>query len=160
LLSCGKFNMGLSPKKINTFLLFKLPLAYIAGVRVLSIKRNEVVVRIKHRWINQNPFKSMFWAAQGMAAELSTGILVMQAIEQSKERVSMLVTQQQANFYKKATGKIIFSSTSNMNLKALIIDSKEKEEGKSFQLISEGKDERGVIVSKFFFEWSVKVKSR
>lgn len=152
--------MGLSPKKINTFLLFKLPLAYIAGVRVLSIKRNEVVVRIKHRWINQNPFKSMFWAAQGMAAELSTGILVMQAIEQSKERVSMLVTQQQANFYKKATGKIIFSSTSNMNLKALIIDSKEKEEGKSFQLISEGKDERGVIVSKFFFEWSVKVKSR
>lgn len=152
--------MGLSPKKINTFLLFKLPLAYIAGVRVLSIKSNEVIVRVKHRWINQNPFKSMFWAAQGMAAELSTGVLVMQAIEQSKERVSMLVTQQQAYFYKKATGKIMFSCTSNMNLKAFIIDSKEKEEGKSFQLISEGKDERGVIVSKFYFEWSLKVKSQ
>lgn len=152
--------MGLSPKKINTFLLFKLPLAYIAGVRVLSIKSNEVIVRVKHRWINQNPFKSMFWAAQGMAAELSTGVLVMQAIEQSKERVSMLVTQQQAYFYKKATGKIMFSCTSNMNLKAFIIDSKEKEEGKSFLLISEGKDERGVIVSKFCFEWSLKVKSR
>lgn len=149
----------MSPKKINTFLLFKLPLAYIAGVRVFSIKSSEVIVKIKHRWINQNPFKSMFWAAQGMAAELSTGVLVMQAIEESKERVSMLVTQQQANFYKKARGKIVFSCKSNINLNDLIIDSKEKGEGKSFQLISEGKDESGVVVSKFSFEWSLKVKS-
>ncbi len=51
----------------------------------------------------------MFWAAQGMAAEMSTGVLVMRAIADSKENVSMLVTHQEANFYKKATGKILFT---------------------------------------------------
>ena len=53
----------------------------------------------------------MFWAAQGMAAELPTGVLVMKAIRDSGRKVSMLVTHQQADFYKKATGKITFSCT-------------------------------------------------
>ena len=39
---------------------------------------------VKHRWINQNPFNSMYFAVQAMAAELSTGALVM--IANSKKR--------------------------------------------------------------------------
>jgi hypothetical protein len=35
------------------------------------------VVSVKHRWINQNPFNSMYFAVQAMAAELATGALVM-----------------------------------------------------------------------------------
>lgn len=146
------------PKKINTFLILKLPLAYIAGVRVLSVDSNKVTVKIKHKWINQNPFKSMFWAAQGMAAELSTGVLVMQAISKSKQKVSMLVTQQEANFYKKARGRVIFSCTTKVNITDIINNSKKSGEGQSFNLTSFGKNEQGEIVSKFSFGWSVKVK--
>ncbi len=58
--------------------------------------------------MNQNPFKSMFWAAQGMAAEMSTGVLVMQAIDDSKRKVSMLVTHQEAIFLKKQLEEFIF----------------------------------------------------
>ena len=101
--------MKFTPLKVNLFNLIKLPLAYFGGVRVLTITDTEVVVSIKHRWINQNPFKSMFWAAQGMAAEMPTGILMMKAIDDSKRKVSMLVTRQEALFFKKATGRILFS---------------------------------------------------
>mgnify|MGYP001204713428 CR=1 FL=1 len=41
-------------------MLFELPLAYFGGVRVVSINETSVIVKIKHRWFNQNPFKSMF----------------------------------------------------------------------------------------------------
>ena len=94
--------MKFTPSKINFFTLFKLPSAFFCGIRVKSISEEDSLVMVKHKWINQNPFRSMFWAVQGMAAELSTGILVMQAIDLSGKKVSMLVTNMKCNFYKKS----------------------------------------------------------
>jgi hypothetical protein len=139
-------------------MLLKLPLAYISGVRVKTLSEEQATVKIAHKWMNQNPFKSMFWAAQGMAAEMSTGILVMKAIEDSKENTSMLVTHQEANFYKKATGKILFTCKGGDEIRKAIKMSKQSKEGQVVQLIAEGKNEDGVVVSKFNFEWSLKVK--
>ena len=156
----GKFIiMKITPKNINVFMMLKLPLAYLAGVRILRIENKRAVVKIRHKWMNQNPFRSMFWAAQGMAAELSTGVLVMQAIECSGEKVSMLVTHQKAAFYKKATGRILFSCETNDSLENIIVESKKNNEGKTFELVAKGKNENGVVVSEFTFEWSLKVKS-
>lgn len=151
--------MKFTPAKVNFFNFIKLPLAYFGGVRVQSITENEVIVTIKHRWMNQNPFKSMFWAAQGMAAEMTTGVLVMQEIENSKRKVSMLVTHQEGNFYKKATGKITFSCTRGNEIREAIQKSIETGEGQKIVLISEGKNENGVVVANFSFHWSLKVKT-
>jgi hypothetical protein len=49
-------------------------------VRVATIDENNVWY-LKHRWINQNPFNSMYFAVQAMAAELATGALVMFQIQ-------------------------------------------------------------------------------
>ena len=151
--------MKITPKRVNLFMLLKLPLAYIGGVRVKTLSEEQATVKITHKWMNQNPFKSMFWAAQGMAAEMSTGILVMKAIEDSKENTSMLVTHQEANFYKKATGKILFTCKGGDEIRKAIKMSKQSKEGQVVQLIAEGKNEDGVVVSKFNFEWSLKVKA-
>ncbi|MGY8942409.1 MAG: DUF4442 domain-containing protein [Flavobacteriales bacterium] len=150
--------MKITPKRVNLFMLLKLPLAYISGVRVQTLSEEQATVKITHKWMNQNPFKSMFWAAQGMAAEMSTGVLVMRAIADSKENVSMLVTHQEANFYKKATGKIVFTCKGGNEISKAIKMSKINKEGQVVQLIAEGKNEDGVVVSKFSFEWSLKVK--
>jgi hypothetical protein len=66
--------------KLN-FYFFKLPAAFICGVRVKKLDEKECVATVKHRWINQNPFNSMYFAVQAMAAELSTGALVMYQIQ-------------------------------------------------------------------------------
>ena len=150
--------MKITPKRVNLFMLLKLPLAYIGGVRVKTLSEEQATVKITHKWMNQNPFKSMFWAAQGMAAEMSTGILVMKAIEDLKENTSMLVTHQEANFYKKATGEILFTCKGGNEISKAIKMSKINKEGQVVQLITEGKNENGVVVSKFSFEWSLKVK--
>lgn len=149
----------ITKSNLNKFLLFKLPSAYISGVRVKSLTENEAVATVKHRWINQNPFKSMYWATQGMASELATGILVMQAIQKSGKRISMLVRSQKGEFTKKATGRIDFSCKDV----ALINDAIEKTiatgEGQTIVMTAEGINEKGESVSKFEYTWGIKAKN-
>lgn len=150
--------MKFTPIKVNLFNLVKLPLAYLGGVSVSAITDTEVVVVIKHRWMNQNPFNSMFWAAQGMAAEMTTGVLVMKAIDDSKLKCSMLVTNQEARFFKKATGRITFSCKGGNEIKEAIKESIKTGEGQVVVLTSEGKNNDGIVVSRFQFHWSLRVK--
>ena len=152
--------MKLTPSKINTFNFFKLPSVFFTGVRVKSIDNNSCTVKVKHRWINQNPFKSMFWAVQGMAAELSTGALVLMKIKQSGKKVSMLVTNNNASFTKKATGKITFICKDGHLIDQALNKSIDTGEGQAFWMQSIGTNEDGVVVSTFNFEWSVRVKSK
>ncbi len=147
-------------KNLNKFLFFKLPSAYISGVRVKSIDNNEAIATVKHRWINQNPFKSLYWATQGMASELATGILVMKQIDESGKKISMLVTKQSGTFTKKALGRINFICKDGHLIKEAINKTLASGEGEILTMTAEGFDESGDSVSKFEYEWSVKVKSQ
>ena len=150
--------MKLSPSKINTFLLFKLPSAYFTGVRVKSISETTCITTVKHRWINQNPFKSIFWAVQGMAAELSTGAMVMAKIKESNKNISMLVANNRATFTKKAKGRILFTCIDGASINEAIDKTISTGEGQTIWMKSEGKDAAGDVVSTFEFEWTLKVK--
>lgn len=151
--------MKITPRKINLFMLYKLPAAYFCGVRVVSISDTEAVVKVKHRWINQNPFKSLYWAVQGMASEFANGILIMQEIKKSNRKISMLVTHQEGRFTKKATGKILFKCTDGNLVKETIEKSIATGEGQIIHLKTDGYDATGELVSQFVYEWSIKVKS-
>ena len=150
--------MKLSPSKINTFLLFKLPSAYFTGVRVKSISETTCITTVKHRWINQNPFKAIFWAVQGMAAELSTGAMVMAKIKENNKNISMLVANNRATFTKKAKGRILFTCTDGALINEAIDKTISTGEGQTIWMKSEGKDAAGDVVSTFEFEWTLKVK--
>lgn len=139
--------------------MFKLPSAFLCGVRTKYIDDNKCVVSVKHRWINQNPFKSMFWAVQGMAAEFSTGALMMGKIQESGKRVSMLVTSNTATFTKKAKGRIHFTCNDGGLVDSMLKKAIETGEGQTVVMESVGIDESGDVVSTFKFEWSIKVKS-
>jgi hypothetical protein len=150
--------MTLTPAKLNTFTIFKLPSAFLCGVRTKYIDGTKCVVTVKHRWINQNPFNSMFWAVQGMAAEFSTGALMIAKIKDSGKRVSMLVTSNTATFSKKATGRITFTCNDGHLIDKALKKTIETGEGQTVQMKSIGINEAGVEVSTFVFEWSIKFK--
>lgn len=152
--------MKFTPSKLNIFLMFKLPSAYISGVRVQHISEKECVATVKHRWINQNPFKSIYFAVQAMAAELTTGALVMYHIKKSGQKVSMLVFSNKSNFTKKATGRITFICSDGHKIEEVIQKAIQTKEGQTCWLKSIGINQRGEQVSEFEFEWTVKVKSK
>ena len=101
----------------------------------------------------------MFWAVQGMAAEFSTGFLCAEKIRKSGKKISMLVVHNQAEFTKKAVGRVTFSCHQGKELDAVLQKAIETGEGQTLTMFSEGKDQKGDLVSKFAFTWSFKVKN-
>lgn len=145
-------------RKLNTFTFFKLPAAWWTGVRVRHMDDQKAIVTVRHSWRNQNPFRSMFWAVQGMAAELSTGVLVMDHIRKSGRKISMLVANNNATFTKKATGKITFTCTDGAKIREGVQRAIDTGEGQTVWMQSIGVNEEGLPVSTFNFEWTLKVK--
>ena len=100
----------------------------------------------------------MFWAVQGMAAELTTGLLIMKGIKESNAKVSMLVLNNNANFSKKATGRITFSCTQGAEITQLMDELIKSGTPKTIWMESVGTDEAGDVVSRFNFEWTLIIK--
>ncbi|MDZ7614871.1 MAG: DUF4442 domain-containing protein [Flavobacteriaceae bacterium] len=146
-------------KNINKFLLFKLPSAYFSGIRVTEMNEQQAIARVKHQWINQNPFRSLYWATQGMASELVTGVLLMVHISNSNKNISMLVTAQTGEFFKKATGRISFICEEGDKINAVIQKAIESGEGQTLLLSASGFNEQNEKVSHFTYTWSIKLKS-
>lgn len=101
----------------------------------------------------------MFWAVQGMAAELSTGAMVINYIKESNKKVSMLVLNNKANFSKKATGRINFECKDGLKIEKALNDTIETGEGQTLWMRSVGTNEEGIVVATFDFEWTLKLRS-
>lgn len=151
-------NMISTAKNFNIFLFFKLPSAFLCGVRVKYIDQSRCIVSVKHRWINQNPFNSMYFAVQAMAAELATGALVIDQIKKSGQNISMLVANNKSNFSKKATGRITFTCNDGALIEHAIQQTISTGEGQTFWMKATGINEQGVQVSQMDFEWSIRKK--
>lgn len=150
--------MKLTPKKINQFTFFKLPSAWFCGVRLTDITSEKSVASVKHRWINQNPFNSMYFAVQAMAAELTTGALVMQSIQNENKNISMLVAENQSEFLKKAKGRIQFVCEDGKALNEAMKICLTEPEGSTIWMKAIGRNEEKEIVSIFKFNWTLKLK--
>ena len=145
--------------QLHLFLFLKIPISWIAGVRLKEMNDEICITKVKFGWLNQNPFNSMFWAVQGMAAEFSTGFLCAEKIRKSGKKISMLVVHNQAEFTKKAVGRVTFSCFQGKELDEILKKAIETGDGQTLTMFSEGKDQKGDVVSKFAFTWSFKVKN-
>ena len=151
--------MKISPSKLNALLFFKLPAAYFSGVRTTYIDSEKCIATVRFKWINQNPFKSMYWAVQGMAAELTTGALLMLKINESGHPISMLLAQSNGTFTKRVTGKVTFTCYDGGLIENAIANTIKTGEGDSVIMNAIGINEEGTEVSNFNFEWTIKVRS-
>ena len=145
-------------RNFNRFVFLKLHSAFLCGVRLMSLTTERAVVTVTLNFLNKNPFKIIFWAVQGMAAEVATGAIILSEVRSSTVPISMLVTRNEAEFLKKAKGKITFTCTDVALVKNQFAKHLQSETGTRFWMQSEGVDEQGEVVSRFRFEWSVKAK--
>lgn len=144
--------------KYNFFLFKDLPSAWLCGVRVKDLNDKKCIISVRHNWFNSNPFKSLYWAVQGMASELATGLAIIDFANKNKLKISMLVISNESKFLKKAKGLIRFECDQvNVLKKTLSSLSKNKTTDK-IKLKSTGYDESGDVVSEFIYEWSFKLK--
>jgi acyl-coenzyme A thioesterase PaaI-like protein len=143
----------LNPGKLRLFMLRKLPLAWLAGLRLVALSPEAATVTIRYKYLTQNPFRSIYFAALAMAAELASGIQAM-LHTQGGGSVSMLVVGLQAEFTKKAVGLITFSCPDGVAIATAIAECRATGEGRTVTCTSTGRDEADDVVAVFRVTWS------
>jgi len=157
--SFSRFSRLISnPISFGFFLFTKLPAAFFAGLRIHYFDDLKCVVRIRYSWFSQNPFQSIYFAVEAMAAEMTCGMLAFAQVYQRVPKISMLVVGTQANFLKKATGTILFSCEDGLAIQKAIQETIATGEGKTVICKSVGTNQKGEVVAEFNFTWSFKAK--
>lgn len=149
-----------NPWLLKGFFLSKLPLALVAGLRVKSLTPERCEVTVRYGWRTTNPFKSTYFAALAMAAELSTGALAMMAVRLEQEPVALLIVNLEAVFEKKATGVTTFTCEGGPELFAAVAKTIETREAVTATVPTIGRAADGTVVARFALTWSFKVRSR
>ena len=144
--------------KFRLFLLLKLPLAFIVGLRLKSMTDRCVEISLPFKWLNTNPFKSMYFACLTMAAELSTGIVVMNLIDSLPQSFAMLVLKVEGDFVKRGLGKIVFRCEDLVIAQNAFERALEEKSPQQFVLKSIGYNEQNEPICSFSFTWSIKAK--
>ncbi|MCB9681212.1 MAG: DUF4442 domain-containing protein [Alphaproteobacteria bacterium] len=98
------------PLAVWGFNLAKMPLGVAAGLRVDHIDATSCTVSLPGGWRTQNPFNSMYWAAQGMAAEMATGVHGYVLTQAAPVPVRMILSGCQGEFTRmcKGRGRFVF----------------------------------------------------
>ena len=148
----------LNPIFFKLFLILKLPLAFLAGVKLKTLNNTHSTVQLKYNYLNKNPFKSIYFAALSMAGELASGILAASFIYKNTPQVSMLVVGFKIEFSKKAVGLINFNCNQGKEIQDCINKSLATKEGQTIEIITTATDQEGDVVAIFNVKWSFKSK--
>lgn len=147
-----------NPVKFRLFLLQRLPSAFFSGLRIRSFDVHQSQIGVRYSWFSQNPFRSMYFAVQAMAAEMSTGILGFAQIYRRQPSVSMLVLKVEGSFSKKATGMITFTCNDGDKITEAVERAIATGEPQTLICQSVGKNQEQETVATFFVTWTFKSK--
>ena len=149
----------LNPFLMRAFMLAKMPLGLFAGLRLSALDAERCETTVPYGWRSTNPFRSIYFAAQSMAAELSTGALAMLAVELAPAPVAMLITSLEGGFTKKATARVTFTCEEGEKVFAAVRRAVETGEPATARVETVGRMADGTEVSRFVFNWSFKKRT-
>jgi hypothetical protein len=152
-------------KMLNPFLFWlytfgNVPAGWIAGMRLKELNKERAITTIPFKWLNKNPFKSMYFAVQSMAAELSTASIALLAITDRNPSVATIIVDLKAEFPKRATGKTTFTCQDGHSIFKAVELAISSGQPQTVTAKTTGTLQDGTIVSVFHFTWSFKQRSR
>ena len=140
--------------KFRIFTALSMPAAWFSGLRLDVLNGDKCVTSLPGGWRSQNPFKTMYWAVQGMAAEMSTGAFPFAISRSISQNLRMYVIGVESDFIKVARGKIVFYCSNLFDAYNAIEETIRTKKSVKCDLISTGKDSSGEVVSKWIFKWN------
>jgi len=146
----------LNPFTFFLFALFQVPMVAIAGVRIKKLTERTCEASVPFYFWNKNPFKSIYFAVQSMAAEFSTAALAVLAMKKHSKSIAFIVVSSKSEFYKKATSKVYFTCEDGGEFEEKIQKCIQTSEPTTVQASTVGRMADGTVVSKFWFTWSFK----
>ena len=147
----------LHPLKWRAFTFGKLPSLALWRVRVRGLGAESCTVTMPYGYRTQNPFRSVYFAAQSGAAELSTGALALLHLE-GQPRASMLVTQFDSKYHKKAAGTLRFVCEDGGAIREAVAGTMADGEPRTTVAYASATLPDGTLASEFWVTWSFRRK--
>jgi hypothetical protein len=149
----------LQPWTFRFYLWSRLPLAACAGLRLVELDGDSCTVRLPGGWRTQNPFRSTYFAAQAMAAEMSTGAPATVLVAGASASISMLVREIRAVFTHKIVGPSVFTFSDVPAMAAVVERAAAGGEGETYVARSRGRTGEGTLAAEFEVTWSFRRRS-
>jgi len=146
--------------RFRVYLLAKLPAAFFSGIKIKYCSEERCTTTVPYKWLTQNPFHSTYFASLAMAAEMSTGVLVLSNTYKRKQAVSVLIIKMEANYLKKATEITFFTCEEGLKIENAVNEAAATLEGKTITVKSVGKNRDGELIAEFLFTWSFKSRCK
>ena len=152
-------------KFLNSYSLFfyflkNVPMLWLSGIKLIELSQNHGVTQIPfkwyYRWQNMNPFRSIYFAVQCMAAELSTASIASLAIKGTKPSIALIVVSMSSKYFKKAIGNTTFRCEDGEKIFKVVEEAIQTGRGVTVKAKSIGRLDDGTKVSEFYFTWSFK----
>jgi uncharacterized protein DUF4442 len=146
----------LRPWNFRVYLWANLPLAAAAGLALDRLDETGCVVSLPGGWRTQNPFRSMYFAAQAMAAEMSTGAPAMMLAEGAPASVALLVREVRGVFTRRIQGPATFTFEDLAAMRATVERAAASGASEAFVARSVGRTSAGEPAAEFEVTWSFK----
>lgn len=146
--------------KFRLMLWKELPMGFASKMKIKELTDERCQVTVPYNRKNKNPFQSTFWAVLGMAAEMSSGAMMLQYTHGQKPSVAMLVADCHAEFVKKATDVTTFTCNDGLKIRAAIEKTIETGEPELIECKMVGANEAGEVLTNWIFNWSVKARKK
>lgn len=106
---------------LKLFGLFQVPMIGFAGPKIISLTRNEAVVRIKLNWrTRRRDIGSMYLGALAVGADIASGITAMACQDALKEKFSIIFKTLQCDFLKRPESDVYFTCTEGEAIEAMM----------------------------------------
>jgi acyl-coenzyme A thioesterase PaaI-like protein len=152
----------ISLKKMRRLLwmmgMFKIPMIAYVRPKLIQLDDKESLIRIKLRRRTKNHLKSMYFGSLAVGADIAAGLHAFYFAEQSGVKVSFAFKAVKAEFLKRATSTVTFSSNEGKIVQEVFNEAMESKERVNRWIHVEAKNTDNEIVATFEMEISVKVK--
>jgi hypothetical protein len=146
----------LRPWTFRMYLLAKVPLAVCAGLKLRRLEEDGCTVSLPGGWRTQNPFRSTYFAAQMMAAEMSTGAPAMVLVEGAPASVALILRELRAVFTKKVVGTSLYTFADIAGLRDAVERAAAQPDETRYTARVVGTTADGTPASEFEVTWSFK----
>lgn len=146
----------LRPELLKGYMLAKLPLGAIAGMKMTRLDDEVSEATVPFTWRTRNPFGSIYFAVLCMAAELSTAGFALMAARGGTRSVAALPVGLKANFVKKATSRTTFRCEAVEAVREAVAQTLATGEAVTLWVETVGRDAAGEVVAEIALQWSFK----
>jgi len=146
----------LNPWLFRAYLLRRLPLAAFAGLRLRRLDDTGCDVWLPGGWRTRNPFASTYFAAQAMAAEMSTGAPASILVTSALASVAFILRGIRATFTKRIVGGSLFTFDDVAGLRSAVDRAASSPEEQAYTGRATGRTAEGEVAAEFDVTWSFK----